>query len=72
MSELRRWDTDNRPRGERNGRSKLTWEQVQEIKALLLASTMTQYEIASKFGVCQATISNIWHSKIWTTKEWRI
>lgn len=50
--------------GERNGRSKLTNLQVDEIK-FLYSQGITQSEIAKRFNVGQTTVSNIIHKKNW-------
>lgn len=51
-------------KGENNGLSKLTWIQIQEIKALL-AMNISQRKIAKQYNVSQVTISNINQNKIW-------
>lgn len=50
-------------KGERNGFSKLTEDQVKEIKSLL--GKKMQKEIATKFGVRQNLISRISTGQIW-------
>lgn len=47
--------------GEKNGRSKLTKAQVQEI----LTSTMTQRSLAAKYGVGQSVVGRIRHGEDW-------
>lgn len=47
------------PRGEANGASKLTTEQVLEIKELLEKSDIKQYKIAEMYGVGAFCISSI-------------
>lgn len=54
-----------RARGQRNARSKLTEEQVLEVRALHAEGLLTQYEIADKMGVKQATVSSIVLRKTW-------
>lgn len=49
------------PYGERNGASVLTEQQVIEIRS----SSGLQYEIASRYGVSQSTISEIKSGKRW-------
>lgn len=44
----------------------LTQNNVQEIKQLLKASTMTQQQIANQFGITQRTVSYINSGEIWT------
>ncbi len=51
-------------RGERHGRSRLTEEQVREIR-LLLAAGHPQSFIAARIGVCQTTVSCIHRRVIW-------
>ena len=53
-----------KPSGENSHLSKLTREEVKEIRSLI--GTMPQTEIAKKFGVAQTTIS-----KINTGKKWK-
>jgi len=51
--------------GEGCGNSKLTENDVKEIKKLLRDSNMAQYEIANKFDVSSSTISDIANRKRW-------
>jgi predicted GIY-YIG superfamily endonuclease len=51
-------------RGEKNGQSKLTENQVKEIKALL-KTPITQIAIAEKFGVSRCAIKLIKQNKAW-------
>lgn len=48
--------------GERNGRSKLTQEEVNEIR---LDNELNQYQLASKYNVSQSTINRIKSNKGW-------
>lgn len=48
--------------GENNGRSKLTMDQVKEIRA---CKSMTKISIAKKYGVSPSTISDIVNNKTW-------
>lgn len=50
------------PRGERNGRAKLTDAQVREIRA----SEGSQMAIAARFGIGEATVSKIRNGKRWS------
>jgi hypothetical protein len=52
-------------RGQRNGRSKLTLEQVSEIRRLLLQGNLLQRQIADIFGVTRMTISDIKGKRSW-------
>jgi hypothetical protein len=54
------------PRGERNGQSKLTTDQVAEIRRLRAAG-LSGKTIAARFGVSQATVSMIHRARRWTT-----
>jgi len=49
--------------GEKNGRAKLTWPQVAEIR--LLAKTKSQRELARLYGVARTTIQWIIQGKHW-------
>lgn len=51
--------------GSQNGRSKLTDEQVAEIKTLLASKKLSQEKIAKMYGVVQTTISSIKLNKAW-------
>lgn len=51
--------------GEKHGMSKLTWEAVREIRD----SSLTQYQLADKFGVHQSLVSLVQRRKIWREKE---
>lgn len=50
-------------KGERHGQSKLTIEQIEEMRRL--SGSMTQREIARRFGVTQPQVSKIITSKRW-------
>lgn len=51
--------------GAANGRSKLTWEQVNQIRAQVEESTVAQ--IARDFGIDRKTVRDIRDGKIWKT-----
>lgn len=53
-------------RGEKAGNSKLTEKDVIQINEMLASGEYLQREIASKFGVAQATIYSIKRGKTWT------
>jgi len=53
-------------RGEKNGNSKLTQEEVAEIR-LLLADGMLQRVISEQFNVSAGTVSDINRRKTWST-----
>ncbi len=46
-------------RGERHGRSKLTQQQAEEIRAKYKSTSTSQRKLAKEYGVCQATIRDI-------------
>lgn len=51
------------PRGESNGRAKLTLAQVEEIKANVQG--LTQYQLADLYGVKRPCIAKIQRGKLW-------
>lgn len=57
---------ESKPVGERHGCAKLTEEQVREIRRIYAEETITQRELAKRFGVCQRTVVTIIHRKHWT------
>lgn len=57
-------------RGERVGSHKLTEVQVQEIRRLLVAREHSQAWVASTYGVCHVTISQIATGKTWKHLPW--
>lgn len=56
--------TESRPRGERNGRARLTKENVIEIKRRLLNGT-THETLASEMKVCRQHITDISNGRKW-------
>lgn len=54
------------PKGERNGRAKLTAAQVQEIRAIFARGEATRYQLAKRFGVCWSTINRMVKGKRWS------
>lgn len=52
--------------GSKNGRAKLSEEQVKEIINLLLSKQYTNADIAQKFNVSATTISHIKNKRTWT------
>lgn len=56
---------DKRYRGEQNGFSKLTAEQVLEMRSTYAAKEATQVELAARFGIKQAHVSAIVLRKVW-------
>lgn len=57
---------DRVPRGERHGRSKLTADQVREIRSLR-DSGLPHHEIGRRFDVTGITVSRIFRGKNWTS-----
>lgn len=57
---------ERRARGEHHGRSKLTTEQVQEIRRVYAATDVSQAALARRFSVCQQTVHLIIRRKKWT------
>ena len=54
---------ESRPNGE-NNHAKLTWEQVREIRALLL-SGISFSKVAKRFGIGKTAVANIKHGRKW-------
>jgi hypothetical protein len=52
-------------RGERNGRAKLTWPLVREIRRLRDETGLSFRKIAARFGVCHRTVFDICSGKLW-------
>lgn len=57
------------PNGERSGTSKLTWESVAEIRRLYASGEANQEQLAQRYDVIQATISQIVRGNRWRTGE---
>lgn len=53
-------------KGEQSPASKLTEEQVIEIRGLIEKGVLGQRTIAKRFGICQMTVSLIGRRKIWS------
>lgn len=51
--------------GERHGISKLTDDQVAEIKRRYVPRKVSMYKLAAEYGVSEMTVNNIIHGKIW-------
>jgi hypothetical protein len=51
--------------GERNGRSKLTWEQVEHIRTLWDSGAASQATLAARFGVGKSSIRRICLRQQW-------
>jgi len=55
--------SDRQPRGETNGKAKLTLEQVEEIRQN--SSGLSQYQLADLYGVKRPCIAKIQRGKTW-------
>lgn len=53
-------------KGEKNGNSKLTKEQVEQIRAKYIPFKVFQKDLAREYGVAEITISRILRKKNWT------
>ncbi len=51
--------------GEKHPSAKLTWKQVNKIRSLFAKGSLTQRELANKYGICRPAISNIINGKNW-------
>lgn len=56
----------SQPKGESHGQSKLTKNQVSEIRVRFYWDDVTKAELAREYGVSRATIRNIVNRKNWT------
>lgn len=61
-----RTEAGNDPAGERNGRARLSWQDVAAIRASPRTRGM-QTRLAREYGVSVATINLILHGKTWWT-----
>ncbi len=57
-------DSGRQPRGEQNGKAKLTLKQVEEIRNNV--NNLTQYQLADLYGVKRPCIAKIQRGKIWS------
>lgn len=57
-----------RPRGERNGHAKLTWDQVCEIRRLHTERRLSQRKMAAMFSVSKGSIQQIVEGRCWNQK----
>lgn len=57
------------PRGERNGRAKLTESEVEEIRRIYASGGVLQKTIAAKYGVTQSHISTVVRRAGWKTGD---
>lgn len=55
--------------GEASGTSKLTYEQVDQIRQKYVPRIYTQQRLANEYGVHQAVISRVLARKIWNPKD---
>lgn len=56
----------NNHAGEKNGRAKLTTQQVRNMRKMLEAGAKTQREIAKKFGMSLSAVQAIKYNRAWT------
>ncbi|MGE0456444.1 MAG: HNH endonuclease [Vicinamibacteria bacterium] len=59
------------PTGEQNGESRLTWQQVEEIRALYWEQDVYQKDIAARFDITQPQVSKIVNEKRWLARSER-
>jgi DNA-binding XRE family transcriptional regulator len=52
-------------RGEKNGKSKLTWEKVNEMRMIHAKRAMTHAQLAQRYGVCKSTVADIVTYRKW-------
>jgi hypothetical protein len=52
-------------RGEQNGRSKLNWQQVREIRQRYAEGGVSQRELGRQYKIDNKVINKIIHNKIW-------
>jgi DNA-binding XRE family transcriptional regulator len=62
-------DCDRSSSGARNGQSKLTDDQVKEIRRLYATGAWKQAQLASTFGVTHQTVSRICRGELWKHVE---
>lgn len=55
--------------GERNGRARLSWNQVQAIRDRYAIGNIGQRPLAREFGVSMSQIGRIVHYEAWTTDD---
>ena len=65
MNDMVRAGRQHKPKGVKNPRSKLTEQQVEEVRQLLLTG-VSQQSIADRYGVSQVSISSIKLGKCWS------
>jgi len=65
VSDETRKKISEKSRGGGNGCAKVTESDVLEIRRILKEGSMTQTEIASRFGIHQTTVSDIGRRKVW-------
>lgn len=60
---------ESRERGEEHHSSKLTWDEVGEIRSRYANTEASQYDLASEYGVSASTVGEIVRREIWTERE---
>lgn len=66
MDDMKKRDRQAKPKGETNGRVKLTETEVAEIRKLYAAGGISHRALAGRFGVARSLISFILNYKRWT------
>lgn len=67
MADAMRHGTTNR--GDRSPNAKLTWEAVEDIRETWGTGTVSQSDLADKYGVSQSVISEVASGKTWRRSE---
>lgn len=65
MQDKARKGRSHRPRGERNGRARITRFVATEIRRLYAAGGISQQKLADRFGLAQPTVSQIIRNEVW-------
>jgi hypothetical protein len=70
VGKMRNWHPDNK--GAKNGRAKLNWKAVREIRASYQGyyGEFEAEQLAKRFGVCSGTIRRILANKTWIEREY--
>jgi len=65
MEDKARKGRSHRPRGESNGRARITRFVASEIRRLYAAGGISQQKLADRFGLAQPTVSQIIRNEVW-------
>lgn len=60
---------EKRLHGERNGRARLTWDDVRKIRAEYATGTISQTQLAKKYGIRQCQVSEIIRNVSWVEQR---